>query len=190
MKKFKQRHRHHRRGAFKKTFKQLQPNAIFGSKSGPINLDLSLICPPHILDVQKAHVQAASKCGDIDIRVRHIHTRRRLNLEVSSRKGNIVIFIPRSFEGYIQTHSRKGTTQYLPALARRMALMSQTDREMQVFVGDTQPACNIEWSGDTIHVDAGKGDVFIGYIEEDSKPAEQPGFWKKFASALVGAAHK
>lgn len=61
---------------------------------------------------------------------------------------------------------------------------------MQVFVGDTQPACNLEWSGDTIHVDAGKGDVFIGYIEEDSKPVEEPGFWKKFANALVGAGHK
>lgn len=109
MRKFKQRHRHHRRGAFKKTFKQLQPNAIFGSKSGPINLDLSVVCSPDILTVQNAHVQATSKCGDIEIRVvnayssfpsilissypqRHIHTRRRLNLEVSSRKGRCIVF--------------------------------------------------------------------------------------------------
>jgi hypothetical protein len=86
----------------------------------------------------------------------------------------------------MQIHNCKGTTRFLPALSRRMALVSKTDRETQVFVGDSQPSAIIEWSGDTIHVDARKGDVFIGYIGEDSKPVEQPGFWKKFTSALLG----
>jgi hypothetical protein len=96
--------------------------------------------------------------------------------------GDICILIPRSFSGYMQLYCRQGQLVFLPKLAPAVTLVSRHERESQVVVGDAVnhlPAHGKEWVGDTIHIAARQGDIFIGYVGEDQKPPEGPGFWKK-----------
>ncbi|KAF8966343.1 hypothetical protein BDZ97DRAFT_705511 [Flammula alnicola] len=46
-----------------------------------------------------------------------------MGLDVSSRHGDIVLFIPEGFSGVMQLSSRKGTMQVLPALSARMKIL-------------------------------------------------------------------
>lgn len=63
-----------------------------------------------------------------------------------------------------------------------MTLVSRHEREAQVVVGDAvnhSPALGTEWVGDTMHIASRHGNIFVGYVGEDTKPPEAPGFWRK-----------
>ncbi|KIJ55745.1 hypothetical protein M422DRAFT_24271 [Sphaerobolus stellatus SS14] len=190
MQKNRQRHRHHQRKAFRRQQFKLDPSAIFGTRDAPIDIDLSLVSPPEgELKVHKTLVQASTKRGDIDIRVRYIDPRRRLNLEVASKRGTTVLLLPRSYSGYIKVHNANGRTEFLPAMRGSTHLVAQNERELQVVIGDARfatPTQGTEWDGDLIHVASKNGDVFIGYVDEDSKPESQPSIWQKLGVLLGG----
>ncbi|KAF8587933.1 hypothetical protein K439DRAFT_1630252 [Ramaria rubella] len=184
--KHRQRHRHHGSKSFKKRFDLPDPNAIFEARQGDVSLDLSIVARPQATN-SRTLVQAMTRQGNIDIKIRQIHPQRRLNMEVTSRKGNILVLIPRSFSGYIQVYSKHGQLVFLPVLALAMNLVSRHEREAQTVVGDaitSLPPNGAEWEGDTLHVASRHGDVFVGYVDEDQKPAVEPGFWKKLMNEL------
>lgn len=111
----------------------------------------------------------------------------------SGTTGDICVLIPRSFSGYIQLYFRHGQPIFLPNLAASMKLVQRYEREAQVIVGDTinhLPARGSEWGGDTLHLAARQGDIFIGYVGEDQKPASEPGLWKKFTGLFHAAPSK
>ena len=138
---------------------------------------------------------------------RYIDPRRRLNLEVATRKGifyfthsfrcppkphpgTIFVLLPRSYSGYIQIFNKSGRTTFLSAINTSTHLVAQNERETQVVVGDARyanPTKGAEWDGDTIHIASRNGDVYIGYIGEDSKPVTPPTLWEKFTKIISGA---
>lgn len=69
-----------------------------------------------------------------------------------------------------------------------MNIVSRRDREMQVQVGASVfhlPKQGEDWTGDTIHVASRHGHVYIGYNNEDRKPIEETGFWKKVFDNMI-----
>ncbi|KAF8519024.1 hypothetical protein BU17DRAFT_90519 [Hysterangium stoloniferum] len=184
--KHRQRHRHHGKKSFKKRKDLPAPNIIFGSRSGPMSIQLSVVAPPNAVH-SRALVQAHSKSGQIQINIPYIHPLRRLNMEVSSRDGDIVILVPRSFSGYIQVYSKDGKINFLPNVMRSMYIVSRLVKEAQVVIGDA--VANIThaspWDGDTLHVASKHGSIFIGYIGEDQKPTRESSWLKKVTNYLV-----
>ena len=56
-----------------------------------------------------------------------------------------------------------------------------------MVVGDARyqtPMEGVEWDGDTVYVAARDGVIYIGYVDEDSKPPPPPGFWNRVAGML------
>ncbi|KAF8491284.1 hypothetical protein JB92DRAFT_1271842 [Gautieria morchelliformis] len=188
----RQRHHHHSRKGFKKRTDLPDPNAIFETRQGAIQLDISVVASPPAATHSRTLIQATARQGPVDIKVHSIHPKRRLNMEVRTRKGDILVLIPRSFSGYIQLYSRHGQLVFLPSLASAMSLVARHEREVQAVVGDVVnrlPATGTEWSGDTVHIASRHGDILIGYIGEDNKPAAEPGFWKKLAHIFQPSTH-
>ncbi|GJJ10989.1 hypothetical protein Clacol_005218 [Clathrus columnatus] len=168
-KKNKQKHRHHSKK--NKRIKNQVPNAIFQSKSGDISLHLAVVAPP-LVGSSPALIQAASKKGNIDIKIPFINSLRRLNLEVKTQ----------------HVYSKDGKLVFLPHISSAMNIVSRRDRETQVVVGDAvynTPKQGMDWTGDTIHVASRDGNIYIGYVNEDRKPIEEAGFWKKLVDGMV-----
>ena len=70
MRKHRQRHRLHKPGTFQKPSSSLDPNLIFGSKYGAIDVDLFVVSKTlNSPEAQRTLIQVATKMGDIDIRV-------------------------------------------------------------------------------------------------------------------------
>ena len=77
MHKHRQKHRHHKRRAYKKNKKgPLDPSVILGTNDAPISVELSLLSPPGEFEKRRTLVQASTKRGDIDM-----HIVRHYNLE-------------------------------------------------------------------------------------------------------------
>ncbi|KIJ55744.1 hypothetical protein M422DRAFT_41644 [Sphaerobolus stellatus SS14] len=175
MQKNMHRHRLYKRGAFKRPSNNVEPNAIFASKCGDIDIDLSISGPrlANQLETRKTLIQVASKSGDIEARVRHVDKSVRLNFEAYSQRGSIIVHLPRTFSGYIYTYNGSGRTMYLHSLARSAKVISNIEHESQVALGNVRysslPA-GVEWEGDTVHVASRDGNIFIGYFDEDMAP--------------------
>jgi len=70
-------------------------------------------------------------------------------------------------------------------------LVAQYNHESQFIVGvarNNTPQLGDAWEGDMIHVSARRGDIYIGYIGEDSKPAAEPTIWAKLGQMFKAAA--
>jgi len=79
-------------------------------------------------------VQATTHKGDININLYSLQTGKHINLDATSRKGRVLVLIPRSFGGAIQLKSRKGAYEVLPALASASRALESRDREALILV--------------------------------------------------------
>ncbi|KAH9857321.1 hypothetical protein C2E23DRAFT_900521 [Lenzites betulinus] len=116
-------------------------NAAFRTRHGAISLDLAVVCdagttPPLAPGQQKpsACIVAASRHGRINVNLFEVHPGRRVDLEVESRHGKIVILLPPTYDGPLMFQTRNpGTVSFLPAFAARTRTLHATDRETLVI---------------------------------------------------------
>lgn len=159
------------------------PNASFRTRHGAISLNLAL--SGSTTNITKANVVVTSRSGDITLNLLSGHPTKRINLNVRSKRGDIVLLIPKTFLGAIQLRSRKGSLTFLPAFARGVRLLKSDDNEALVLVGDTSLASanssNLEYCGVTSRF----GKITVGISGEDHFVAEA-GIWKRLGGLLKG----
>ncbi|KAJ7155411.1 hypothetical protein C8R43DRAFT_999707 [Mycena crocata] len=157
------------------------PDAIFHSRSGKIGLELATsgVAPA------KATVVVASKSGNITLNLLAAdNTKPRFDLEVQSHSGTVVIFIPNTYMGAIQLHTRSGSLEFLPVISKRMHVVKSADTESLVLFGQ-QTAPSNQTSSDFCHVKTRSGKIIVGVRGEDTY-IEPPGLWQRIEGYLKG----
>ncbi|KAJ7180701.1 hypothetical protein C8R46DRAFT_1070300 [Mycena filopes] len=163
------------------------PDAIFHSRNGKILLDLATT--GLVSDVPKATVIVASKSGNITLNLLPAgEIRPRFDLEVRSKSGTVVIFIPRTFAGAIQLRTRSADLEYLPAITRQIQVVKATGRESLVLFGkQNTPASQLP--SDFCNITTHSGKIVVGLRGEDTY-VEELGLWQRLGGLLKGDAGK
>ncbi|KAI0351354.1 hypothetical protein OH77DRAFT_1429903 [Trametes cingulata] len=113
-------------------------NASFGTRHGAINLDLAVVEDsgrPLSPDLQKvpACVLVSTRHGRINVNLFEVQPGRSIDLQVESRHGRIVLFLPPTFAGPLMFQTRNANAvNFLPAFAARARTLRATDRETLV----------------------------------------------------------
>ncbi|KAF9818259.1 hypothetical protein IEO21_02887 [Rhodonia placenta] len=124
--------------------RQSEINAAFRTRHGNIKLELAVVDSSAQSagtgkdKEKKAHgrVMVSSRHGRLDLNLVEVQPTRSVDLDVSTRSGNITVFLPASFAGPIAFRRQGGSSgiQLLPALAARARITRGTDREMLVVI--------------------------------------------------------
>ncbi|GLB43400.1 hypothetical protein LshimejAT787_1303010 [Lyophyllum shimeji] len=166
-----------------KARKKNPPHASFRTRHGGIALDLGTTGEASVAG-PKANVLVSSRSGNISIKLLpNAPSRPRIGLEAISRGGNIMLFVPETFAGVIQLNTRKGNLQFLPALASRLKVLKESDKEALILVGDQKATETREM--DFCQLNTRHGKIIVGLSDID-KPDVKLGFWKKLASVFGG----
>ncbi|KAI0832046.1 hypothetical protein BC628DRAFT_1351355 [Trametes gibbosa] len=115
-------------------------NASFRTRHGALSLDLAVVSdsgvePPLPPGGQKpsACIVASSRHGRINLNLFEVQPSRRVDLEVESRHGKIVILLPPTYDGPLLFQTRNlGAVSFLPAFAARTRTLHATERETLV----------------------------------------------------------
>jgi len=160
--------------------KQTMPHASFRTRKADISIDLGTTGD----DAKKANIEVATHKGDIKINLLPTSVRP-LGLDVSSRKGNIVVFLPETFTGVVHLLTRKGEMVVLPALASIMKVVKTSTKEV-IFMIPPKNAADSSGSETTLcQLNTRKGTIVVGLAGHDQYES-QPSFWKKLGCYLRG----
>ncbi|KAJ7442271.1 hypothetical protein FB451DRAFT_1297614 [Mycena latifolia] len=158
-------------------------DAIFRTRSGHITLDLATAGAA--LDVATASVNVMSKSGNITLNLLPAdETKPRLDLEVKSNSGTIVVFIPETYGGAIQLHTKRGNLEFLPAMLARSQVVKSAETESLVLFGK-QAAPQSSIPSDFCHILSRSGKIFVGLRGQDTY-VEPPGLWQRIGGYLKG----
>ncbi|KAF5338381.1 hypothetical protein D9611_012460 [Ephemerocybe angulata] len=159
------------------------PHASFQTRSGAIGL--SLATTGNVLDSSKADITVASKTGNIEIRLLPTPpTRPRIAVDITSRSGDIMVWLPETFSGVIQLHTKKGELHVLPSLVKVAQVLKSTDKEAMLLMG-SGPRGEESSQTDLCQLNSRSGKVIIGLSGKDKHPQET-GFWKKLSLFFSG----
>ncbi|TCD65802.1 hypothetical protein EIP91_002195 [Steccherinum ochraceum] len=109
------------------------PNASVHTRHGAIALNLAT--GGQSSAYSKAHVQVSSRHGKVHVNIYSIQENKHICLEVSTRHGNIVVFVPPTFAGALQLRTRRGNVQFLPEFERNARLLNASDKGALVLFG-------------------------------------------------------
>ncbi|KAF8159515.1 hypothetical protein B0H34DRAFT_703816 [Crassisporium funariophilum] len=155
------------------------PHASFRTRHGDIMIDLATT--GNAWETPKANVVVASRTGHIKINLLSMPSSRPLiGLDITSRKGNIVLFLPPSYSGLVHLTTRKGTMDVLPALAGIMKVVKTTDKEVIFLVEGQNSTQEIDTSRETAlcQLSTRTGNVIVGLGGRD-RYTPPVGFWKR-----------
>jgi len=158
------------------------PNASFRTRHGAVSLNLAVTGAS--ANTATANIVVVTRTGDINLNLLSGHSMKRISLDVRSRKGNIVLLVPKSFHGAIHLRTtRRGSLNFLPAFASVMKFLKSDDNEALVLVGDTTLGNFAE--PDYCELTSRLGKVTVGVSGEDHYVAEV-GVWKKLGEYIKG----
>ncbi|KAJ6581539.1 hypothetical protein B0H19DRAFT_510867 [Mycena capillaripes] len=167
----------------KRKFKQI-PDAVFRSRRG--NLSLDLATNGHINDVPKASIIASTRSGNISLNlISGAVTRPRFDLEVNTRSGTIILFVPNTFSGAIQLHTKTGDLNFLPGIASKMQVVKSTDNEYLVLVGKQHPPGSQPGPADFCRLRTRTGNIIVGERGQDTY-VKTTTIWQKLTGFLRG----
>jgi len=168
----------------KKNRKEKIPDAIFRTRSAKISIDLATT--GLVRDVPKASVILTSKSGNITLNLLPAddETRPRLDLEITSNSGTVVIFIPRTYGGAIQLHTKSGSLEFLPAISEHINVVKASDTESLVLFGKQVPPSS-QLPSDFCDVRTRSGKIIVGLRGED-RYVEELGLWQRIGEYFKG----
>ncbi|KAM6497090.1 hypothetical protein JOM56_007563 [Amanita muscaria] len=145
--------------------------ASFRSRNGKIAIDVGTTGRG-----AKASAVVSTRNGDIHVNILPLlPDRPRICLDVSSRNGKVVLFIPESYQGILRLSTKKGKVEFLPSLSANMQAYKMTPKEALFYVGVNHPD---QPSGDYCQIGTRHGAIIVGIAGRDVYPCES-GFWKK-----------
>ncbi|KAF7982591.1 hypothetical protein HWV62_27607 [Athelia sp. TMB] len=152
-------------------------NASFRSKHGAVALNLATAGASG--EHTKAFVEVVTRKGPINIDVFSLQQGKNIHLEAYSRRGDILVLIPRTFCGAIHVRGRKNSHQILPALSSASRLLKSTHKENLLLVGEPSATANGEGT-DFLQLRSCRGKIIVGYSGEDQYQPNEVSFWQKF----------
>ncbi|KAF7356568.1 hypothetical protein MVEN_00990500 [Mycena venus] len=164
----------------KRKLKQL-PDAVFRSRSG--NLSLDLATTGYVNEVAKASISASTRSGNISLNlISGADTKPRFDVEANTRSGTIVLFVPSTFSGAIQLHTKTGELNFLPGIASGMQVVKSSDNEYLVLVGKQQPAGG---RADFCRLRTRTGNIVVGERGKDTY-VKNTSVWEKLTGLFRG----
>jgi hypothetical protein len=93
-------------------------------------------------------------------------------LNAISKKGDIVIQLPRSFVGFLSVIGSNGNIHFSDSVSEQVGSLSETDTSRQCFVGDlTEFGDPTEmegrWKGDEVALSAESGSITVQHVDND-----------------------
>nr|GAT45710.1 predicted protein [Mycena chlorophos] len=170
-----------RRRRRKQKRKQLVPDAVFRSRRGNLALDLGTT--GYASENAAASIAASTRSGNISMNlIAGAAVRPRFDVEISTRSGNVVLFIPPTFSGAIQLHTKRGEMQFLPGITSEMRVVKATETEYLVFVG-AQHIGGEQTPADFCRLRTRRGNIMVGIRGKDLyvKPS---GLWERITGFL------
>ncbi|KAF8887038.1 hypothetical protein CPB84DRAFT_1826974 [Gymnopilus junonius] len=171
--------------------KQPLPHASFHSRKG--NIDIELATTGNIQSAPKANIAVSTRHGEIKVKILPIPpSRPRVGLDIQSRQGNVMLFIPEGFSGIIQLTSKKGDMQLLPVLSAYAQLLKSSDNEKIFMLGTQNNVLVLDSSRETsfCQISTREGSIIVGLSNRDHYTAPQAGFWKRLGGYLGGNVHQ
>ncbi|KAJ7334177.1 hypothetical protein DFH08DRAFT_301108 [Mycena albidolilacea] len=160
------------------------PDAVFRSRRGNISLDLATT--GYANEVAKACIQASTKSGDISLNlISGASTKPRFDVEVNTRSGTIILFVPPTFCGAIQLHTRTGDLNFLPGIASGIQVVKSSDTEYLVLVGKQQPVGSQQALADFCRLRTRTGNIIVGERGKDTY-VKSTSVWEKLAGLFRG----
>jgi len=162
------------------------PDAVFRTKRGNITLDLATT--GHANEVAKASVVASTKSGNISLNlISGAESRPRFDLEANTRSGNIVLFVPNTFAGAIQLHTKRGNIDFLAGIASGMQVVKSTDTEYLVLVGNQgrQQPLGSSQPADFCRLRTRTGNIIVGERGKD-RYVKDTSLWEKLTGFFRG----
>ncbi|KAF8906231.1 hypothetical protein CPB84DRAFT_1770290 [Gymnopilus junonius] len=167
--------------------RQPLPHASFRSRKGSI--DIELATTGNIQDAPKANVAVSTRHGEIKIQLLPTPpSRPRIGLDVQSRHGNVIFFIPEGFSGVVHLSTRKGDMQLLPALAAYTKVVKSSDNEKIFMIGTQNNVYELDPSREAsfCEISTRTGSIVMGLSGRDHYTS-QVGFWKRLGGYLSGS---
>ncbi|THH32066.1 hypothetical protein EUX98_g2104 [Antrodiella citrinella] len=170
--------------ANKNFFKKKQvPHATFTTNKSAITLDLSTTSAT--VESRRSHVQVQSRSGTVRTTVLPIPTSlNHICLEVMTKDGNIIVFLPPNFHGGIQFRIKnpRNAVMFLPEFASRARVINGSDKESFVLFGNNDLALSDPKNPelDLCLLSTHTGQITVGVADVDYYQEAKPlGFWKK-----------
>ncbi|KAH7913841.1 hypothetical protein BJ138DRAFT_538137 [Hygrophoropsis aurantiaca] len=167
------------------------PNALFRARHGAISLHLS--AKGSSVQRDRTSIDVANRHGDISLSFEPLLSGKNLNLSVYTRRGKIMVLLPRNFCGDIQISNRKrGGYDILPGLASRIRNMKGQSRKTILHVGNGNgPSVNdlVDAVTDHCQITSRSGKIIVGLSGEDVIPNRQgdDNLWKKLGGYFRGS---
>ncbi|KAF7308858.1 hypothetical protein MKEN_01085700 [Mycena kentingensis (nom. inval.)] len=158
------------------------PDAVFRSRRGNLALDLGTI--GYAVETASASIDASTRSGSISLNlIGGARVRPRFDVEVNSRSGNVVLFVPNTFAGAIQLHTKSGDLEFLPGITAEMRVVKSTETECLVLVGPQPPLGGGQIPTDFCRLRTRSGNIKIGMRGVDTyvKPG---GLWERLTSFM------
>ncbi|KAL6309327.1 hypothetical protein BKA93DRAFT_759607 [Sparassis latifolia] len=119
-------------------------NAAFRTRHGQISVDVAVVGPNlysatdalGMVKNLRARVMFSSRHGNISVNLREVQPGHCVDLDVSTRHGNVVILLPPTFDGAIVVHTRgdRDQVRFLQAFAECARTVRAHDRSTQIVL--------------------------------------------------------
>ncbi|THU91354.1 hypothetical protein K435DRAFT_727380 [Dendrothele bispora CBS 962.96] len=167
----------------------MRKNLALNGKLGTINADITLHRSEGPQDgdaavmegrIQKKRInmEAQTSVGTINFKLRESPPSKKclpFSLSCSAHIGSIVLFIPRSFRGFVDVHATIGQVNLTPGVAERARWIGSRLGKRRCFVGDFRALAESQngieendskWTGDEVDLQTWVGSIEIAYIDE------------------------
>ncbi|KZP25575.1 hypothetical protein FIBSPDRAFT_783140 [Athelia psychrophila] len=152
-------------------------DASFRSKHGAVSLNLATKGNPN--EPSKAFVEVITRRGSINVDLFSLQPGKNIHLDAYSRRGHILVLIPRNFRGAIHIRGRKNGHQILPALSMASRVLKSTHQENLILVGEPSPSTSGDGT-DFLELRSRHGKITVGYTGDDAYQPDDTSFWQKF----------
>jgi len=175
------------KGKCKGRFRSI-PNASFFSKHG--NITINLAASSSLGNGKPARVNVGTRSGNVLVTLFDVEHQSHLNLDITSRRGNVALLVPRNFSGALHLHTKRGSLTFLPSFAQHMRVLKTTDDEALVLFGTSNAPLSASFAesstADYCELTSRFGSVTVGLAGQDHFTGHESGFWKKIGEYLMG----
>jgi len=143
------------------------PTAKLSSRNGAISATFRVV--GITATPATATINATTRHGNIVLELVSKVPVRTVHFDAHSRTGNVSLLIPRNFSGVVELRGHSRDIELLPALASVGRIVSTSNRETVVLIGNEAfPGAGFTSAGDLARLYSRSGRLRLGFSGEDS----------------------
>ncbi|KZT67336.1 hypothetical protein DAEQUDRAFT_729187 [Daedalea quercina L-15889] len=191
----------------RRSLRRPEVNAAFRTRQGNIRVILSIVeldAAPQASQASqqgerkvRGRVMLSSRQGRIEAKLTNIHLNRCVDLDVSTRDGNITVFLPPSYDGVVAFRTRRGQSgiTFLPAFAAHAGIIRGSDHDILVSLSPRTAHTEVsvpQEGEDYCIIGTRDGKITVGLHgqDEEESAASQSSGLADLVGVLVGTGAK